>query len=94
MAKRWTLRIGIHTGPVVAGAMGQKKFTYYDLWGDAVNTASRMESHGLPARLFIFLKLPIKKLKANLIFECRGNIEVKGQGQMKTYILKTAGSSL
>ena len=80
--------IGIHTGPVVAGVMGKKKFTY-DLWGDAVNTASRMESHGIPGIVHIS-ETTYKKIKGEFNIECRGNIEVKGKGQMKTYILKTS----
>jgi class 3 adenylate cyclase len=80
------LRIGIHTGPVVAGVMGKKKFTY-DLWGDAVNTASRMESHGIPGIVHIS-DATYQQVKGTFPVECRGEIDVKGKGKMTTYILK------
>ena len=80
------MRIGIYTGPVVAGVMGKKKFTY-DLWGDAVNTASRMESHGIPGIVHIS-ESTYKHIKGKFNIECRGMIDVKGKGEMKTYILK------
>ena len=81
------LRIGLHTGPVVAGVMGKKKFTY-DLWGDAVNTASRMESHGIPGIVHISEATYLKIKDQNFNIEDRGEIEVKGKGMMNTYILK------
>jgi class 3 adenylate cyclase/HAMP domain-containing protein len=81
------LRIGLHTGPVVAGVMGKKKFTY-DLWGDAVNTASRMESHGIPGIVHISEATYLKIKDQNFNIEDRGEIEVKGKGMMHTYILK------
>jgi class 3 adenylate cyclase/HAMP domain-containing protein len=80
------LRIGIHTGPVVAGVMGKKKFTY-DLWGDAVNTASRMESHGIPGIVHISAST-YNYIKNEFHIESRGKIDVKGKGKMSTYILK------
>ncbi len=84
------IRIGLHTGPVVAGVIGKSKFAY-DLWGDAVNTASRMESHGSPGRVHVSEKtaLALAELDGFEIEE-RGVIEVKGKGQMKTYWLNAA----
>ena len=79
------LRIGIHTGPVVAGVIGCKKFNY-DLWGDTVNTASRMESHGLPEQIQV-TAATYERLQAQYLFEQRGGVEVKGKGQMTTYLL-------
>ncbi|HEV8355074.1 MAG TPA: adenylate/guanylate cyclase domain-containing protein [bacterium] len=79
------LRIGIHTGPVVAGVIGRKKFIY-DLWGDTVNTASRMESHGLPGRIQVTEDVYIR-LKDRYAFEARGSIEVKSKGRMPVYLL-------
>jgi len=80
------IRIGIHTGPVVAGVIGTKKFIY-DLWGDTVNVASRMESQGKPG--FIQVTAAIQKqLKNKYIFEERGMLDVKGKGEMITYWLK------
>jgi class 3 adenylate cyclase len=80
-----SLRIGINTGPVVAGIIGEKKFIY-DLWGDTVNIASRMESHGIPGTIHV--AEPTYKLLADeYVFESRGTIQVKGKGEMKTYIL-------
>ena len=81
------LRIGLHTGPVVAGVMGKKKFTY-DLWGDAVNTASRMESHGIPGIVHLSEATYLKIKDQGFNIEDRGEIEVKGKGMMHTYILK------
>ncbi len=87
------LRIGINSGPVVAGVIGTKKFIY-DLWGNAVNTASRMESHGVPGRIQVSF-YTYELLRDKYEFEERGLIDVKGQGEMRTYFLtgpKTASA--
>lgn len=80
------LRIGINSGPVVAGVIGTKKFIY-DLWGNAVNTASRMESHGVPGRIQVSF-YTYELLRDKYEFEERGSIEIKGQGEMRTYFLR------
>jgi class 3 adenylate cyclase len=79
------LRIGLHTGPVVAGVIGERKFTY-DLWGDTVNTASRMESHGVPGRVQVTEPVFVA-LKGRYTFEPRGEINVKGKGPMQAWLL-------
>ncbi|NJK27454.1 MAG: PAS domain S-box protein [Coleofasciculaceae cyanobacterium SM2_3_26] len=79
------LRIGIHTGPVIAGVIGIKKFIY-DLWGDTVNVASRMESQGIPGKIQV-TAVTRDRLKQDFMFERRGAIEVKGKGEMVTYWL-------
>lgn len=79
------LRIGINTGPVVAGVIGRSKFIY-DLWGDAVNTASRMESHGLPDKIQVS-ESTYESLKGHFNLQSRGVIEVKGKGPMETWWL-------
>jgi class 3 adenylate cyclase len=80
-----TVRIGIHTGPVVAGVIGQKKFIY-DLWGDTVNTASRMESHGVPGRIHV-TAATFQLLRDTFEFEPREPLEIKGKGLMQTYLI-------
>ena len=79
------LRVGINTGPVVAGVIGIKKFTY-DLWGDAVNVASRMESQGTEGGIQV-TTATYERLRGKYAFEKRGAISVKGKGKMVTYWL-------
>lgn len=82
------MRVGIHAGPIVAGIVGVKKFQY-DVWGDTVNIASRIESNGEVRKVNV--SEAIYKLAENendLIFECRGLIKAKGKGEMKMYFVK------
>lgn len=79
------IRIGINTGVVVAGVIGRRKFIY-DLWGDAVNVASRMESSGQPGSIQV-TTATYERLKHQYVFQKRGAIEVKGKGIMETYWL-------
>ncbi len=80
-----SIRVGIHTGPAVAGVIGVKKFVY-DVWGDTVNTASRMESSGLPGRVQLS-EQTAALLAPEFQIEKRGEVEIKGKGRMTTYWL-------
>jgi class 3 adenylate cyclase len=79
------LRIGMHKGSVIAGVIGKHKFSY-DLWGDTVNTASRMESHSDIGKIHCTQDIR-DALKDEFVFEQRGEIEVKGKGVMRTWFL-------
>lgn len=83
------LRVGIDTGPVVAGVIGRSRFGY-DLWGDTVNTASRMESHAPPGAIQV-TERTYRRLADRYRFERRGDVEIKGKGSMTTYLLLGRG---
>lgn len=82
---QFQVRIGIHTGPAVAGVIGIRKFAY-DVWGDTVNTASRMESSGAPGRIQLS-EQAASQLNGEFVLEHRGMIDVKSKGKMPTYWL-------
>jgi class 3 adenylate cyclase len=80
------LRVGINTGPVVAGVIGKSRYIY-DLWGDTVNLASRMESGGIPDSIQVTRPV-YERLKGQFVFEPRGTIEVKGKGKVEAWLLR------
>jgi class 3 adenylate cyclase len=85
VASDLSLRVGIDSGPVVAGVIGRTKFSY-DLWGDTVNTASRMESHAPPGAIQV-TERTYRRLEDGFVLEQRTGVAVKGKGEMRTYIL-------
>ena len=82
----WELRLGMHTGPLVAGVVGEKKFAY-DVWGDTVNTASRMESSGVPGAINISRTF-YDRVKYLFVCEYRGKIYAKNKGEIEMYFLR------
>ena len=84
-------RIGINSGPLVAGVIGRKKF-HYDIWGDTVNTASRMESTGAPGKIQI-TQATYSFIKDQFTCSLRGTIDVKGKGKMETWFLESVTDS-
>jgi adenylate cyclase len=85
MSEPFNLRIGINSGPVVAGVIGIKKFIY-DLWGDTVNIASRMEAQGIAGTIQV-TATTYELLRQKYQFQKRGVIPIKGKGKMTTYLL-------
>ena len=81
----WSIRIGIHSGPAVAGVIGTRKFVY-DVWGDTVNVASRLEASAEPNRIHVS-ETVAEALRGSFGFEPRGTIELKGKGQIKSSYL-------
>jgi adenylate cyclase len=84
-ASEFSLRVGIDSGPVVAGVIGRTKFGY-DIWGDTVNTASRMESHAPPGAIQV-TERTCTRLADRFVLEKREGVVVKGKGDMTTYLL-------
>ncbi len=83
---KWEMRVGIHSGPLVAGVVGTRKFTY-DVWGDTVNTAARMESNGAPAKINISARTH-ELIKDYFECEYRGKLEAKGKGAIDMHFVE------
>ena len=88
----WNLRVGVHTGPVIAGVVGRRKFIY-DVWGDAVNVAARMESAGAAGKINVSEAI-YHRTKDLFDFEPRGAIEVKNKGRLEMFFLLRIQASL
>ncbi|KAG8547662.1 hypothetical protein GDO81_027837 [Engystomops pustulosus] len=86
------MKIGLNMGPVVAGVIGARK-PQYDIWGNTVNVASRMDSTGVPERIQVTSDLQQVLSGCNYSLECRGVVKVKGKGEMTTYFLNHGPSS-
>jgi adenylate cyclase len=84
----WRIRIGIHTGPVVAGVIGTRKFVY-DVWGDTVNIASRLEAAAEPNHIHVSEPVA-ERLRGQFELEPRGSVELKGKGETTTFFLRTS----
>ena len=84
--RRLKLRFGVNSGPVVAGVIGTDKFRY-DVWGDTVNVASRMESTGRPGKIHVSQQT-YELIKDEIVCEVRDAIEVKGKGEMQTWLVR------
>jgi adenylate cyclase len=84
--QRLQFRISMNSGPAIAGVIGQSKF-HYDIWGDAVNMASRMESHGVPGKIQITPQM-MRLIEDAFICRKRGVIDVKGKGLMETWFVE------
>ncbi|KAF4753677.1 Nitrogen permease regulator 2 [Perkinsus olseni] len=85
MGRPLRIRVGMHSGHCVAGVIGRKKFIY-DVWGDCVNTASRMESHGEEMRVHCTAETA-RELRGSFDLTCRGEMDIKGKGRMVTYFV-------
>lgn len=85
----WQIRIGIACGPVVAGIVGTSRFAY-DVWGDAVNIASRLETTAVAGRIHVSAEVA-DRLRSGFTFESRGRVELKGKGPSETYFLVGRG---
>jgi len=82
----WRMRLGIHTGPAVAGVVGKKKFAY-DIWGDTVNLASRMEASGEPGKVNVS-EDTYHRVKDLFVCEPRGKVSVKHKGEVEMYFVE------
>lgn len=88
----WNIRVGVHTGPLVAGVIGHKKFSY-DIWGDAVNVAARMEQSGIAGRINIS-EQTYELVKDHIPCMYRGRIPVKNRGELKMFLVKTGAEDI
>ena len=81
------IRIGMASGPVMAGVIGADKF-FYDVWGETVNLASRLETHGLPGEVHVSRRGSAGAWRRQFQFEPRGRVDIKGVGKLDTWLLK------